>query len=87
MRTGDVPMIQSRAVQSQADAHRRDLLASASTRRPVLATPVEGLGREGRAPGHALSAGRATRRTVAPRIGSWLIGLGTKMGGASIRTS
>ena len=81
-------MISVRAVHSQADAHRHELLASAeprhtggsqhtkdepATQRSVAGPPVSG--------------GRAVRRSVAPRIGTWLIEFGTRLGGASIRTS
>lgn len=82
-------MIQTRAVQSQADAHRRDLLASAGPRR---ASRGDGVG-SGRAAmqrsvtGIPVPGGRAVHRTVAPRLGAWLIQFGTKLGGATIRTS
>ncbi len=84
-------MIQARAVQSQAEAHRRDLTTSASTRPApqrsfTTRAPVTG-------PTSRPAAGlpapdrRRMRRSVAPRLGSWLIGLGTRLGGASVRTS
>jgi hypothetical protein len=79
-------MTQSRAIHSLVDDHRRDLIASAVPRRSVEAdgAPAVGAQRRARRP---VTGGRATRHAVAPRVGSWLIGLGTKMGGASIRTS
>jgi len=82
-------MIQVRAVHSQADAHRHALLASAGsmhsthhgqkhletapTQRPAARNPV--------------ARGLTGRHTVAPRLGAWLIEFGTKLGGASVRTS
>jgi hypothetical protein len=83
-------MIDARAVQSQAEAHRHDLLASAGSRR--VARQDEQRSSDHRATqrsaaGVPVTGGRAVRRAVAPRIGSWLIEFGTKLGGASIRTS
>ena len=82
-------MIQTRAVQSQADAHRRDLMASAGPRR---ATRGEGATSRSAAmqrsvTGIPVPGDRAVHRTVAPRLGAWLIQFGTKLGGATIRTS
>jgi hypothetical protein len=82
-------MIQTQAMQSLADAHRRDLMASARSRR---AGYVEGVASadgvvQRSAPGLPVTGGRAVHRPVAPRIGSWLIEFGTKLGGATIRTS
>ena len=82
-------MIQTQAVQSLADAHRRDLMASASARRAVrsqVATSEAGAVQRS-APGLPVTGGRAVHRAVAPRLGSWLIEFGTKLGGATIRTS
>ena len=82
-------MIQTRAVQSQADAHRRDLMASAGKRR----APRGGGATSGAAAMHRsvtgipVTGGRAVHRAVAPRLGAWLIEFGTKLGGATIRTS
>jgi hypothetical protein len=82
-------MIQTQAVQSLADAHRRDLMASAGSRRAV---PDEGstseIGAVQRsAPGLPVTGGRAVHRAVAPRLGAWLIEFGTRLGGTTIRTS
>ena len=82
-------MIQTRAVQSQADAHRRDLMASAGPRR---ATRGEGATSRSAAmqrsvTGIPVTGGRAVHRAVAHRLGAWLIEFGTKLGGATIRTS
>ena len=81
-------MIQARAVQSQADSHRRDLLASAGSRRGSgddVASDLRATQRS--AAGLPVTGGRAVRRAVAPRLGTWLIDFGTKLGGASMRTS
>jgi hypothetical protein len=82
-------MIQTQAVQSLADAHRRDLMASARPRRAVRgegAASDAGVVQRS-APGLPVTGGRAVHRAVAPRLGSWLIEFGTKLGGATIRTS
>jgi hypothetical protein len=79
-------MIDARAVQSQAEAHRRDLLASAGSRRVArldVTRSSDHRATQRSAEGVPVTGGRA----VAPRIGSWLIEFGTKLGGASIRTS
>ncbi len=82
-------MIQTRAVQSQADAHRRDLMASAGPRRARGAevTAHETASVQRSATGLPVPGGRAVHRAVAPRLGAWLIEFGTKLGGATIRTS
>ncbi len=82
-------MIQTRAVQSQADAHRQDLMASVgprrADRRKGMESGVSSMQRS--ATGFPVPGGRAVHRAVAPRLGAWLIEFGTKLGGASIRTS
>ena len=82
-------MIQTQAVQSLADAHRRDLMASAGSRRArpreAAASDVGVVQRS--APGLPVTGGRAAHRAVAPRLGAWLIEFGTRLGGAKIRTS
>ncbi len=82
-------MIQNRAVQSQADAHRRDLMASAGPRRARRgqAAGNESAAVQRSATGLPVPGGRAVHRAVAPRLGAWLIEFGTKLGGATIRTS
>jgi hypothetical protein len=82
-------MIQAKAVQSQADSHRRDLLGSAAPRRGTGGNLTSDLRATQRsAPGLPVTGGRAVHRAVAPRLGAWLINFGTKLGGqASIRTS
>jgi hypothetical protein len=81
-------MIQARAVQSQAVAHQRDLMASAGprrVRRGEVAHDAAAMQRS--ATGLPVPGGRAVHRAVAPRLGAWLIEFGTKLGGATIRTS
>jgi hypothetical protein len=82
-------MIHNRAVQSQADAHRRDLMASAGPRRTSrgAAATSEIAPMQRSATGLPVPGGRAVHRAVAPRLGAWLIEFGTKLGGATIRTS
>ena len=82
-------MIQTRAVQSQAEAHRQDLLATAGSRRasPVRRRETRAGATQRSAAGFPVTGGRAVRRAVAPRIGAWLIEFGTRLGGATIRTS
>jgi len=81
-------MISVNAVHSQADAHRRDLMATAGPRR------IRNVEHERSEPaaqrsvaGFPVTGGRAVRRTIAPRVGTWLIEFGTRLGGASVRTS
>lgn len=82
-------MIQTSAVQSQAEARRRELMSSAgsrrATRRGLKTSGARAAQRS--ATGLPVTGGRAMRRAVAPRLGAWLIEFGTKLGGATIRTS
>ncbi len=83
-------MIEARAVRSLDDAHRQDLMALARPRRAsrrdsVLASDPRATQRS--AAGLPVSGGRAVRRAVAPRVGAWLIEFGTRLGGATVRTS
>ncbi len=91
-------MIQAQAVQSQADAHRRELERSAGSRRSArggrhrLDDPFDDRlddtrGAQRSATGVPVSGGRAVRRGIAPRVGGWLIEFGTRLGGATVRTS
>ena len=82
-------MIQTSAVQSQADAHRRDLLSSAGPRRASRGgtKTSEARATQRSATGLPVTGGRTVRRAVAPRLGAWLIEFGTKLGGATISTS
>ena len=83
-------MIQAKAVHTQADTHRKDLIAGAGSSRTAR-RPVARMGDSGAtqrsAAGLPVAGGRAVRRAVAPRVGSWLIEFGTRLGGASVRTS
>ena len=83
-------MIQARAVHTQADAHRKELMAGAGSRRAAR-EPVARMSDTGATQrsvtGLPVAGGRAVRRAVAPRVGSWLIEFGTRLGGASVRTS
>jgi hypothetical protein len=72
-------MMEMNAMQEMAEAHRRQLLDSArSLRAGATKSPAD------------LSE-RAVRQRHRPaprqRVGSWLIQAGTRLGGASIRTS
>ena len=82
-------MIQTSAVQSQAEAHRRELMSSANSRRATRRGSKTSGARAAQrsATGLPVTGGRAMRRAVAPRLGAWLIEFGTKLGGATIRTS
>ena len=81
-------MISVNAVHSQAEAHRQDLRASAGPRRirSVQHKTIEPAAQRSAA-GNRESGDRAVRRSVAPRVGTWLIEFGTRLGGASVRTS
>jgi len=83
-------MIQGRAVESMASAHRRDLLETAGglqAARRATASTREPRATQRSAPGIPVTGGRAVHRVRAPRLGAWLIDFGTRLGGASIRTS
>jgi hypothetical protein len=94
-------MIQGRAVESMASAHRQDLLETAGgrrvSRRRAASTTSEpratqhsaaGMPAAGMpAAGMPAAGGRAVHRVKAPRLGAWLIDFGTRLGGTSIRTS
>ncbi len=83
-------MIQAKAVHTQADTHRQELIAGAGSgrtaRRPEARMSDSGATQRS-ATGLPVAGGRAVRRAVAPRVGSWLIEFGTWLGGASVRTS
>jgi len=83
-------MIQAKAVHSQADAHRNELMVAAESRRHARphASPMRDAGSAQRsAAGVPVAGGRAVRRARAPRIGAWLIDFGVRLGGTSVRTS
>lgn len=84
-------MIQGRAVESMATAHRQDLLETAGGRRVSRRQPTVSVS-EPRATqrsvaGIPVAGGRAVHRVKAPRIGAWLIDFGTRLGGTSVQTS
>ncbi len=88
-------MIQARAVHSQADAHRNELMTASGSRQAArrrvepMSEPVA-MRRPAGGPTGAGPTGagrRSLRKSVAPRVGAWLIDFGTKLGGASVRTS
>jgi len=83
-------MIQARAVHSQADAHRQDLMRGSAPRRTAR-RHVDQINDPGAAQrsasGPPVTGGRAVRRAVLPRVGAWLIDFGTRLGGAAVRTS
>jgi hypothetical protein len=81
-------MFNVRAVGSLIDAHRDELMAIAGPRRPDGSEHSNSEPATQRSvAGSPVAGGRAVRRSVAPRIGTWLIEFGTRLGGASIRTS
>jgi hypothetical protein len=76
-----------------ADEHRRELVDEARSHRGSRgsADNVEQQSilsaTQRSAAGIPVTGGRAVRRAVAPRIGTWLIEFGTRLGGATVRTS
>ena len=82
-------MIQVNAVQAQAESHRADLAGAAGSRRRSRrpATSASGGTTQRSAAGLPVTGGRAVRRPARARVGSWLIGFGTRLGGTAIRTS
>ena len=89
-------MNQGWAMDRQVEAHRRDLATMASIRRserpemqPDAPPAASGPAARHPAPGLPIAGGRVSRRThpLGERVGSWLIQAGTRLGGASIRTS
>ena len=85
---GESMMISVNAVHSQAEAHSHDLMASAGPRRiRSVQHKTNEPATQRSVAGSPVAGGRAVRRTVAPRVGTWLIEFGTRLGGASVRTS
>jgi hypothetical protein len=85
-------MIDTKAAQNRADAHRQDLMTAAAgsrraLRRAAMEQTIDPRATQRSAAGPPVAGGRAVRRTLAPRVGAWLIDFGTRLGGASIRTS
>ena len=92
--------MQTEVVHFLADEHRRELVADAGSHRGSThkshrshrsAVNVEQQSilsaTQRSAAGIPVTGGRAVRRAVAPRIGNWLIEFGTRLGGATVRTS
>jgi hypothetical protein len=74
--------------------HRRELVADARAHTGSVHKCAENVGQQSilsatqrSAAGIPVTGGRAVRRAVAPRIGAWLIHFGTRLGGATVRTS
>jgi hypothetical protein len=77
-------------LEDQVRAHQQDLMETAGLRR-VTRWPAPEMTDSEATPWSAavipVVGGRPGRRMRAPRLGSWLIDFGTRLGGASIRTS
>ena len=87
------PLMQTEVVHFLADEHRRELVDEARSHRGSRgsADNVEQQSilsaTQRSAAGIPVTGGRAVRRAVVPRFGAWLIGAGTKLGGATVRPS
>ena len=81
--------MQFKAVETMVDLHRRELQEAAGARTPRrLAADKGAVGATQRsAAGVPVPGGRALRRAVAPRVGTWLIHAGVRLGGASVQTN
>jgi hypothetical protein len=82
-------MMQARGVEFLVEQHRQELMGQAGARqvvRPASAQSQDSATQRSAA-GIPVTGGRAVRRAVAPRVGTWLISFGTRLGGATIRTS
>ena len=79
--------MQTRAVHFLTDEHRRELVGEARSRRESADRTKHESATQRSAAGIPVTGGRAVRRALAPRVGSWLIEAGTRLGGATIRTS
>jgi hypothetical protein len=82
-------MIQTRGVETLVDLHHQELLSQAGSRRAHRSGHSERPrgATQRSAAGLPVTGGRAMRRAVAPRFGTWLIGFGTRLGGTTVRTS
>ena len=83
-------MMQGRALEDQVRAHQSDLMAVAGPRRATRRRTAEmsdSGATQRSAAGIPVAGGRALRRIRAPRLGAKLIDFGTRLGGASVRTS
>jgi hypothetical protein len=80
--------MQFKAVEAMVDMHRRELQEAAGATARRRAADKDAVGATQRsAAGIPVPGGRAVRRAVAPRVGSWLIHAGVRLGGASVRTN
>jgi hypothetical protein len=82
-------MIQTRGLEAQVNLHRQELISqarSARSRRSGV-SKHQNSATQRSAAGLPVTGGRAVRRAVAPRFGAWLIDFGTRLGGATVRTS
>jgi hypothetical protein len=80
--------MQVKAVETMVDMHRRELQRAAEAGRmpPRPEAGVDETGaRQRSAAGAPVPGGRAVRRAVAPRLGTWLIHAGVRLGGASVQ--
>lgn len=82
-------MIQPRGIELLVHQHQQELASQAGSRRARRSRRSTGQdsATHRSAAGHPVAGGRAVRRAVAPRFGSWLIEFGTRLGGATVRTS
>jgi hypothetical protein len=82
-------MMQPRTLQFLADEHRRELISEAGSHRSSHEVEQQSKtsATQRSATGIPVTGGRVVRRAVAPRVGSWLIDFGTRLGGATVRTS
>ena len=85
--------MQVKAVETMVDMRRQELQRAATTR---VTRGLDGGEKEAEkearatqrsAAGIPVPGGRAVRRAVAPRLGSWLIQAGVRLGGASFGPS
>jgi hypothetical protein len=76
--------MQVKAVETMVDTHRQELQRTASAKDVRWRdAPMKEVGATQRsAAGVPVTGGRAVRRAVATRIGSWLIHAGVRLGGA-----
>ena len=82
-------MIQARGVETLVDLRRQELISQAKAGRSRRAGRMSSqqTSTQRSAAGPPVTGGRAVRRAMAARVGAWLIGFGTKLGGATVRTT
>ena len=81
--------MQFKAVETMVDMHRRELHEAAAERMPRgLEAGMLGVDATQRSAARGPVPGvRAVRGRLLPRLGTWLIHAGVRLGGASVRTS